>query len=279
VHALEDVGRLLRIRVVAHDGFVELLVLRELSHHGLVDRLVDEHIHAATRLDEARDGPRIAGKANRASAIIQPEAVGWLDRPMVDEKRRDGDAVLLVNGSFTNVVCDDLNAGCRRMFVDISTHVDVEGERLLEMRHHVARALRSPYLERDPAWRQSRPPGQQQVRDVDDVVGVQMGEKELAHRTRLHARLDEPLHQPAPRVEEKTLIAGFDERADARDADAWGRTGGYTEDRYANVAGRRTTVLREQLRDGRTEEERHTGAATRDDHSASSRHFEAPGAV
>jgi len=69
---------------------------------------------------------------------------------------------------------------------------------------------------------------------------VQVSQKEFVNSVYSHSCLHEPLHEAATSVEEKPILADFNERADAggSNADGWPRRG--PKERYANLArGRR----------------------------------------
>ena len=79
--------------------------------------------------------------------------------------------------------------------------MDVKGERLLHVIHHVARALWPPYLKRDPPPT-ANPTSQEQIRNLNNMVGMQVCQEQPADRAERDSNLCQAKGGAAPAVEE-----------------------------------------------------------------------------
>src|SRR3954447_3659225 len=123
---------------------------------------------------------------------------------------------------------DDLDASGRKVLVDITAHPDIEGERLLKVRHHGVRPGRSPDLEWYRALPTS-PASEEQVGELEHVVRVQVREEHSRDGAYRHTGLRESQRCPAAAVEQKALTARFDQRARSILLQIHGRPGGRTK--------------------------------------------------
>jgi hypothetical protein len=98
------------------------------------------------------------------------------------------------------------------VLIDVAANPDVEGERLLEMLHHIARAGGPPDRERHRAL-PGRPSGEEQVWELEHVVRMQVREEHSCDRAERHAGLRESQRCPTAAVEQEALPTGLDERA------------------------------------------------------------------
>ncbi len=156
---------------------------------------------------------------------------------MIDQKRRDLHAVLVEHDAFADVVALDRDAGARDFFVHVAADVNVEGERLFECAHHVARAVRSPDLERRLASRRSYPASQEQIRNLHHVIGMQMRQEQSADRTDRNTCLYEANGCTSAAVEQESLAARLHERACAKLSQIHRRTAAGSEQGDSETVG------------------------------------------
>ena len=96
---------------------------------------------------------------------------------VINQKRGHLHTLFVKDDALLDVMAHHLDAVTGSLFVHVAAHVNVKGERLQNVIHHVARTLWPPDLERDPAPT-ADPTSQEQVRDLDHVVGMEVGEEQ-----------------------------------------------------------------------------------------------------
>ena len=102
---------------------------------------------------------------------------------------------------FSNVVFGD--AAPSRQMLHRRTNVDVVLIRLLQVRHHLDGPARAPYTERNCSTLEHQPASQPQIGKANDVVGMQVREKDALYLPPSNVQLREPLQRAASRVEQE----------------------------------------------------------------------------
>ena len=72
--------------------------------------------------------------------VVNSVAERGLDGAVIDQERSDLDAVLVVNDSLLYIARNHFDAFCRHLLVQVASNVNIEGEGLLEMAHHLCRS-------------------------------------------------------------------------------------------------------------------------------------------
>src|SRR4029078_10081814 len=151
--------------------------------------------------DEIFRDARVAGQYDRAAGIIDGVAERCLDRSVIDFKGRDFHAALVINNSLTNIMDEEHDTVRSSAIVNL-TNADVILERLLEVGNHFTGTQWTPHLKRHIAPCHYQPSRQPQIRKANDVIGVQVSEKNPVYILPSNLDLTQALQSAATRVEE-----------------------------------------------------------------------------
>src|SRR6185436_5811273 len=116
--------------------------------------------------------------------------------------------------------------------VDIAANVNVEGKRLLDVVHHVARARRPPNLKTFLARSARSPWRQKQVRDADDMIRVKVREKQLVNLGKVGAGLCQANGHRSSTIEQQFLAAGLDQSGGTKPIEIHRRPRSSPQQRY-----------------------------------------------
>ena len=114
--------------------------------------------------------------------LLDPISERGLQQAMVYKKRGHFYTVFIEDDTFDNVMAQHLDAVRRPLLVDVTAHVNVEDKRVLEMLHHRGCTGWSPHLQRHGPSA-SRPACQEQVRNLDHMIGMQMRQEQPVDRS------------------------------------------------------------------------------------------------
>src|SRR5215510_5326721 len=204
VVGLGVVGReVLDLRLEARPATVR--IPRGLGH---LAALVDEAVHALAPADQVLRRTRVAGDDHAAAAALEQKAHGRLHRVVVHVEGAHGDSAHLEDLALLEL--SNGNTGPLALHHVMAADLDVPVEVVEELLHLPLRPRRSPHLEgrvlpRDPAR-------DQEVPQVDDVVGVVMCDEHSRPVVRAHARLHELDAHAGARVDEELLVTVAEQR-------------------------------------------------------------------
>src|SRR6266487_4228345 len=102
------------------------------------------------------------------ASIVDSVTESRLYGTMINQKRSHLHTILVKDNALLDVMAHHLDTFTGNFFVHVSANVNIKGERLLHVIHHVARTIWSPDLERDLAPT-ANPTSQEQVRNLDHV--------------------------------------------------------------------------------------------------------------
>ena len=137
---------------------------------------MNQYIGSLRELDQVLAVPSVAREHHRVPRVIDAVAERWFDRRVVHREGRDFQIAILIDHTLLNILGHDHRALRGKFLIYVAPDMDIELVSLLQMRHHVGRARRSPDPERcvsphDPAC-------QIQIGNSDDVIGMQVGQKQ-----------------------------------------------------------------------------------------------------
>jgi hypothetical protein len=115
------------------------------------------------------------------AAVVDSVAERGSDGAVINQERGHLNALSVEDDALLDVVAHHLNAVAGGFFVHVAAHVDVKGERPPQVLHHVARPLRPPDLKGNLAPA-ADPTGQEEVGNLDHVVGMQVRQEQSADR-------------------------------------------------------------------------------------------------
>ena len=120
-----------------------------------------------------------------------------------------------------------LDAFGREFLVHVAANVNIKSKRLLQVIHHVARTVRPPYFQRDLSPRSANPTSQQQVRNLDHVIGVQVCQEYPGDRADRHSDLCQANSGASAAVKEQPHPTGLDQCAwpELLKVDRWSAAG------------------------------------------------------
>ena len=146
--------------------------------------------------------------------IVDAVAESWLDRSVVHGKSRDLQIAILVNHALLDVFGHDHHALRGKLLIDIAPDVDIELVSLLQVRHHLGRARRSPDPERRaPA---QDPASQIKVRNSDNVIGMQVSQKQGGDVGERDFELIETLGRATAAVKQQLFFSRLHQDAGAK---------------------------------------------------------------
>ena len=159
---------------------------------------------------------------------------------MAHEKGRHPQTAALKDSPFRDLMIDDVDSVSGNLLVDIPTEPDIELECPQERLHHVPRSCRAPDLEWPRA--SAGPAGHEQVRHLDDVIRMQVGQEETMDRGHRHPKLRQSQGGTASTIEQQPIIAGLNQGTDAELIEPGLRSARRAEQDDPQCVGRRLLV-------------------------------------
>jgi len=176
--AAEDRSGLLRSGVVIDYFLLSQVAVKVIagSVRFGINYLANQHIRALSEVDEILAVPRIAREDYRMPCVIDPVAECRLDQSVIDGERSDLKIAVLVNHPLLDVFGYDHDTLGWQSLIYIAPDVNIELVGLLQMRHHLRRASRSPDAKRRvPA---ENPACQIEIGNSDNGIGAVRSAKE-----------------------------------------------------------------------------------------------------
>src|SRR6266849_809607 len=213
LHSAKNRSRLVRCGVMIDDS---LLLFRSVDIVSgaislRIQYLVNQYIRSLSELDQILGIPGISGKHYGVPGIVDAVAQGWLDRRVIDGEGRHLQITVLVNDSLLDIFSRDHYALRGKLFINVATDVDIELVGLLQMRHHLRCSRRPPDTPRCATAK--NPAGQIEIRNSDNVVGMQVSQKHSGHFGKRDFELIEPLCCPTAAVKQELFLSRFDQNA------------------------------------------------------------------
>src|SRR6185437_2249429 len=178
-----------------------------------IDHLVNQHIRALSEVDQILAVAGIAGEHHGVPAIIDAVAERRFDGRVVHSESSYLQIAILINHPLLDVFGRHDYARSGKHLIDITSHMDIELVGLLQVRHHVRCARRSPDAERRaPA---QDPAGQIKVRNSDNVIGVQVSQKQGVEVIEWDLELIEAHGSATPAIEQQLFLSRLHQDAGA----------------------------------------------------------------
>src|SRR6476659_2207083 len=144
--------------------------------------------------------------------VVHSIAEGGRQETMIDKERGHLHTLLVQDDAFFDVVADHFDAVSSELFVHIAAHVNVKGERPLKVIHHLARTFGPPDLKRNHAPT-TGPTSQEQVRNLENMIRVQVCQEHATDRADWHANLGQAKGGAAATVKKQAYAPRLDQCA------------------------------------------------------------------
>jgi hypothetical protein len=163
-------------------------------------------------LDDVVVQIRIAGHHHRSSVIVDAVAIGRLDA-VLDRKSGHLDTAVVIDDAVLRELVDVGGDAFRGKMLLRLASSDVGAIGLCETGHQFLGARRTDNVHRLGPMRKRRrqPSGQQQIGHADGAIRMIVGEENDIYLGERDAKLEKPDSRTAADVDQKFLIAGFDQ--------------------------------------------------------------------
>ena len=173
---------------------------------------VDQHVRAVRVPDQVLAGAGVARQHDPAVLRFEQVAEGLVQRVVLHVEGGDPDPVDLGGEALVDLVDDDVRHSARRL-ADLHPHFEIGPVHFQQSVDHRPDARRPVDVPRRVAA--VDPAADDEMPEVDIVVGVQVGDEQMVHLVRPHPRLDHPRDDARAAVDDEVVGARPDRVARA----------------------------------------------------------------